>query len=144
MNKTIFTFSIILSLLFSSVSIFAQNENQPKTPEEAAIAQTAKFREDYCLLSYQTFLVDSILRHDFQAMSAEINKLKKSGMVEMNTYKAVQEKWSNQVDSSLVKVFNSDQWYLYMRSKGKVKRDKSRDKRIKKERKIWLKEHKDD
>jgi len=144
MNKTFFTFSIIISLLISNISISAQDQEKPKTPEEAAIEQTTKFRENYCLLSYQTFLVDSILRHDFVALHDEMTKMQKSGMVEMDTYKVVQKKWANQVDSALVKVFNSDQWYSYLRSKGKVKRDKSRDKKIKKERKIWMKEHKDD
>ena len=123
----------ITALLLLPLWAFAQQ--QPQNEEEEikqmreAIDRTVENYENLLdLEDWQTFYVDSILTHDYEALRLEINSLRAAKMANTDTYQQVQDKWAEQVYVSLQKVFNEEQWAKYLKS-GAARDKKSRDKR---------------
>ena len=87
-----------------------------------------KYENDYKLESWQVFYLDSILTHDYKALTAEMRSMGKSGVENPDLYQEVQDKWQEQIYNSLSKVFNEEQWAKYLKS-GAAKDKKARDKR---------------
>lgn len=80
------------------------------------------------LADWQIFYLDSILTHDFDAMRLELKSLRDAKMSNADAYVRTQDKWSEQIYTSLQKVFNEEQWAKYLKS-GAARDKKSRDKR---------------
>ena len=108
---------------------------QPQTEEEElkqmreAIDRTV---DNYVNLldleDWQTFYVDSILTHDYEAMRQELKDMRDAKMTNTDGYQRVQDKWAEQVYNAFQKVFNEEQWAKYLKT-GAARDKKSRDKR---------------
>lgn len=109
---------------------------QPPQDEEAEIKQIREFLdktvENYeSLLDlevWQTFYLDSILTHDYEAMRQELKGLRDAKVSNSDAYVRVQDKWAEQIYNSLQNVFDEAQWAKYLKS-GAARDKKSRDKR---------------
>jgi hypothetical protein len=80
------------------------------------------------LEDWQVFYVDSTLKHDFPAMMAEYDQLRKAKVTNTAMYQAVQDKWMDQVDRTYQRLFTEEQWKLYLKA-GAGKAQKAREKR---------------
>ena len=122
----------ITALLFLPFLAAAQ---QPQTEEESikqmreAIDATVENYEKLLdLEDWQTFYVDSILTHDYEALRVELRGMQAAKMTNSDVYQQVQDKWAEQIYQSLQKVFDEKQWAKYLKS-GAARDKKSRDKR---------------
>ena len=80
------------------------------------------------LEDWQTFYVDSILTHDYEALRVEVKALQTAKMTNADVYQQVQDKWAEQVYVSMQKVLDEKQWDKYLKS-GAAREKKARDKR---------------
>ena len=122
---------VICALSFLPFCAFAQQQS----PEEAAkqfreaLDKTVdNYTDQFDLEIWQTFYVDSILTHDYEAMQAELKALQSAKMTNQDAYTRVQDKWMEQMYNSLQKVFNEEQWDKYLKA-GAARDKKARDKR---------------
>lgn len=77
---------------------------------------------------WQSFYLDSILTHDYDAMRLELKGLRDAKVSNSDAYIRVQDKWAEQIYNSLQKVFNEEQWAKYLKT-GAARDKKNRDKR---------------
>ena len=77
---------------------------------------------------WQTFYVDSTLKHDLPAIMEEFTKLNESKVSNPTLYQTVQDKWFDQIDATYKKIFTEEQWAAYMKTSG-GKALKAREKR---------------
>lgn len=118
------------------LSIFAaQAQNQATTPEqrekqmlESIDREKTRLRDLLDLEYWQEFYVDSILTHDYTALSEELEGMQKAKVENTDLYISVQDKWMQQIVDSYKKIFTEDQWKKYMKSGGE-RAQKDRDKR---------------
>ena len=129
--KAIKIFGIAALLLLP----FAAGTQQPQTEEEELkqlreiIDKTVENYEGVLRLEdWQSFYVDSILTHDYTALSQELKALRAAKRNNSDTYQQVQDKWAEQIYVSLQKVFNEEQWAKYLKT-GAARDKKARDKR---------------
>ena len=129
--KAIKIFGIAAMLLLP----FLAGAQQPQSDEEVAkqlreaIDQTIENYEKMLdLEDWQTFYVDSILTHDYEALRVELRALQTAKMSNADVYQQVQDKWAEQVYVALQKVFDEKQWEKYLKS-GAAREKKARDKR---------------
>lgn len=115
--------SISLIFLFST-PIFGQQQEKQKEPEEVAADEAIRLEKLLELEPHQTFFVDSILQHDMRALYDEMQEMQKSGMQDFTSYKAVRERWLAQMEAGYQKIFTPDQWTKYLKSQGKLKKEK--------------------
>lgn len=121
---------VLLAFLSASVSVRALAQQQEKMPD---IYQQAEMEADRLqnlldLEDWQTFYVDSTLKHDFPAMMAEYEEMKNAKIGNTTMYVAVQDKWMDQIDATYRKIFTDEQWAAYLRQ-GAGKAQKAREKR---------------
>lgn len=116
-------FAILATLFFGTISLSAQNQ-QPPDPEELAASEAIRLEKLLKLEPHQAFYVDSILRHDMMALQDEMTKMGESGMRDYNNFKIVQDKWINQIDSSLKQVMTPEQFTIYLKDVGRYKKEK--------------------
>ena len=122
-RNIIFILALIFSLTFSASALYAQNQEEEKTPEEMALEEADRLEELLKLEPHQTFYIDSILQHDMRAMHDELQELQMSGTREYIAFKQVRDKWVAQMDSAYKKVLTHDQWMQYCRSSGKLSKE---------------------
>lgn len=108
---------------------------EPKTPEqkekelrESIGKQLDLMTENLNLEEWQVFYMDSIMVHDYQGLSEELESLQKSGVENLNLYQLTQDKWAEKIYTSFRKVLNDQQWAKYLKS-GAAREKKMRDKR---------------
>ena len=108
---------------------------QPQAEEEElkqlrqVIDQTvASYETQFGLEDWQSFYVDSILTHDYEALRIELKSLRDAKVSNADIYQVTQDKWAEQVYVSLQKVFTEEQWNKYLKS-GAARDKKARDKR---------------
>lgn len=119
----------VLSLIFiSRGSVYAQNNQQQKTPEELAASEADRLERLLDLEGWQVFYVDSTLQHDFAALTAEVKMLQDSKVDNLSLYQSVQDKWWDRIDASYRKIFTDEQWAKYLKN-GALKNQKARAKR---------------
>ena len=108
---------------------FAQQQKQ-EAPDifEQAEMEADRLQRILDLEDWQVFYVDSTLKHDYPAMMAEYEELKKSKVTNSSLYMAVSDKWMEKVDASYRKIFNDEQWAAYLKQ-GAAKAQKARAKR---------------
>lgn len=77
---------------------------------------------------WQVFYVDSIMTHDYTAMTAELQELSDSKVTNTEAYERIQDKWAEQMYNAYREVFNDQQWQKYLKA-GAARDKKARDKR---------------
>lgn len=77
---------------------------------------------------WQVFYVDSIMTHDYTAMTAELQELSDSKVTNTEAYERIQDKWAEQMYNAYHEVFNDQQWQKYLKA-GAARDKKARDKR---------------
>ena len=105
-------------------------QEQPKQPD---IYQQAEMEADRLqrlldLDDWQVFYVDSTLKHDFPAMMADYDELRKAKVANQSMYQDVHDKWMDQIDRTYKTFFTEEQWAAYLKS-GAARAQKARDKR---------------
>ena len=103
-------------------------EEELKQMREAIDATVENYEKLLDLEIWQTFYLDSILTHDYNALRDELKDLRDAKISNSDAYSRVQDKWAEQIYVSLQKVFNEEQWQKYLKS-GAARDKKSRDKR---------------
>ena len=122
---------VICALSFLPFCAFAQQQSEEeelKQFREAIDRTVDAYTDQFDLESWQTFYVDSILTHDYEAMREELKGMQAAKMSNTDAYTRVQDKWAEQIYNSLQKVFNEEQWAKYLKA-GAARDKKSRDKR---------------
>ena len=106
-----------------------QNDAEELKQMREAIDRTIENYESMLdLEDWQTFYVDSILTHDYEALRLELRALQTAKMSNNDVYQQVQDKWAEQIYVSLQKVFDEKQWQKYLKA-GAGRDKKARDKR---------------
>ena len=116
-----------LSALFSVRALAQQQEKMPDIYQQAEM-EADRLQKLLDLEDWQTFYVDSTLKHDFPAMMAEYEEMKNAKIGNTTMYVAVQDKWMEQIDATYRKIFTDEQWAVYLRQ-GAGKAQKAREKR---------------
>lgn len=118
-----------LILTFASESN-ASAQQQEKAPDvfEQAEKEADRLANLLDLEDWQVFYVDSTLKHDFPAMMADYDELRKSKVTNTAMYQSVQDKWMDQIDQTYKKIFSEEQWAAYLKS-GAARAQKARAKR---------------
>ena len=117
-----------ISLFFITLPASAQQkEEQPDIYEQAEM-EADRLQRVLDLEDWQLFYVDSTLKHDYPAMMAEYEELRKSKVSNTALYVAAQDKWMEQIDASYRRIFNDEQWAAYLKQ-GAAKAQKARAKR---------------
>ena len=122
--------NVLLTFLsvFFCISLSAQQqEKQPDIFEQAEM-EADRLQRVLDLEDWQTFYVDSTLKHDFAGMMAEYEELKNAKVANTSMYQAVQDKWLDQIDATYRRIFNDEQWAAYLKQ-GAGKAQKAREKR---------------
>ena len=114
-------------MLFVGMEAFAQQQEQPDIYEQAEM-EADRLQRVLDLEDWQTFYVDSTLKHDFPAMLSEYEELKNAKVANTSMYQAVQDKWLDQIDATYRRIFNDEQWAAYLKQ-GAGKAQKAREKR---------------
>ena len=123
----------IICLLLVAPAAFAQERTKEEMEQEKKFRESLdqlieKYETDFKLEGWQVFYVDSILTHDFTALTEEIKAMGRSKVENPDLYQAVRDKWSEQMYNSLHHVFDEQQWSKYLKG-GAAKEKKARDKR---------------
>ena len=116
------------------MAFMSQPEASAQTPAkqpdmyERAEQEADRLQQLLDLEDWQVFYVDSTLKHDFPAMMAGYEELRKSKVANQSMYQDVQDKWMEQIDRTYKKIFTEEQWAAYLKS-GAARAQKARDKR---------------
>ena len=125
----IFGIAAMLLLPFLAGAQQPQNEEEAAKQMREAINQSVENYERLLgLEDWQTFYVDSILTHDYEALRVEVKALQTAKMSNTDVYQQVQDKWAEQVYVAMQKVLDEKQWEKYLKS-GAAREKKARDKR---------------
>lgn len=122
-------FLTLCVILGSYASAYAQEkkDDQPSL-EELCEKEADRLQAELDLEDWQAFYVDSTLKHDHAAMRAEYDQLRASKVANASMYQAVQDKWMDRIDATYRRLFNDDQWNLYLK-RGAAKAQAVREKR---------------
>ena len=104
-----------------------QQQDAPDIYEQAEM-EADRLQRILDLEDWQTFYVDSTLKHDLPAMIAESEQLRAAKVANTSMYQEVRDKWWDQIDATYKKIFAQDQWALYLKQ-GAGKAQKARAKR---------------
>ena len=118
---------------FFALSFFCCEANAQQQPTQPDIYEQAEMEADRLqrvldLEDWQVFYVDSTLKHDFPAMMADYDQLRKAKVANSAMYQDVQDKWMDQIDATYKKIFTPEQWAAYLKQ-GAAKAQKAREKR---------------
>ena len=130
MKLKIFMMAVSSVLMFMGVCIEASAQQQEEAPDiyEQAEMEADRLQRVLDLEDWQTFYVDSTLKHDFPAMMAEYEQLRLSKISNTNMYQDVRDKWLDQIDATYKRIFTEEQWAAYLKQ-GAAKAQKARAKR---------------
>lgn len=103
-------------------------EQQEKQLYESIEKQVDRMTENLKLADWQIFYADSILTHNYTAMSKELEKLSSSKVSNSDLYYAAQDKWMEATYNAFRKILNDQQWEKYLKT-GAMREKKARDKR---------------
>ena len=121
--------AVFFMVIVTCEEAFAQQQKQegPDIYEQAEI-EADRLQRVLELEDWQTFYVDSTLKHDFPAMMAEYEQLRRSKVSNSNLYQDVRDKWLDQIDATYKRIFTEEQWAAYLKQ-GAGKAQKARAKR---------------
>lgn len=111
---------LTLAVLLAFNTANAQNQQQ-ENPEEMAIKMANRLEIDLKLNSTQLFYVDSILRHNYTEMFADIDEARSRGSQDQQTYKTISDKWMLKTNNALKAVLDEQQYIRYLKMMGKGK-----------------------
>jgi len=121
-------------MLLCTVALAQQQA--PQTPEEkekqlleTIDAQLEKMTESLDLNDWQIFYIDSLMVHDYKAMTADLDELGKNKVGNVDLYYKVQDEWSEKMYQALKGILDEDQWTKYQKQ-GAARAKKARDKRM--------------
>ena len=120
--------------LVAGLQAFAQTpspEEQEKALYESVDKTIERFTDLLDLEDWQIFRIDSMLTHDYKAMTDEMQALSKSKVSNYDLYTAVQDKWGEQMYNGYRTILNDEQWAKYLKQ-GAARAKKARDKRAEK------------
>ena len=120
-------FAAMFALLASQGVASAQQPEAPDIYEQAEM-EADRLQRILDLEDWQTFYVDSTLKHDLPAMIAESEQLRAAKVANTSMYQEVRDKWWDQIDATYKRIFTQDQWALYLKQ-GAGKAQKARAKR---------------
>lgn len=115
-------------LLIGTLTAAQSQQQDPPDFLEIAEKEADRLEGLLDLEDWQTFYVDSTLKHDYVAMNDEIMALQKTKVSNVDLYIKVQDKWVDTIEASYRKIFNDEQWEAYLKS-GAGKAQKARAKR---------------
>ena len=115
-------------LLASQGEASAQQQQEAPDIYEQAEMEADRLQRVLDLEDWQTFYVDSTLKHDFPAMMAEYEQLRMAKVSNTNMYQDVRDKWLDQIDATYKRIFTEEQWAAYLKQ-GAGKAQKARAKR---------------
>ncbi len=128
--KAIKYFAICV-LSFLPFCAFAQQQSEEEEAKQFREALDRKV-DDYTIMldleDWQTFYVDSILTHDYEAMRDELKLMQAAKMSTTDAYTRVQDKWEEQMYTAMEKVLDEKQWAKYLKT-GAAREKKARDRR---------------
>lgn len=104
-----------------------QQEKQPDIYEQAE-QEADRLQGLLDLEDWQVFYVDSTLKHDFPAMMADYEELRKGKVANQSMYQDVHDKWMDQIDKTYMRIFTDEQWAKYLKN-GAARAQKARAKR---------------
>ena len=104
-----------------------QQEKQPDIYEQAE-QEADRLQGLLDLEDWQVFYVDSTLKHDFPAMMADYEELRKAKVANQSMYQDVHDKWMDQIDRTYQGIFTEEQWAKYLKN-GAARAQKARAKR---------------
>lgn len=107
--------------LLCSVTLYAQEEQREKTPEELAAAEIKVLTDQLDLSQSQIFYVDSIMLSTFTNLDADIKNLRASGMQNVETYRAAGQKHLEACKKALQLVLDEQQYIKYLKYIGQGK-----------------------
>lgn len=129
------TKTILLALALLAAMLPVRAQEQPLTPEqqekkmrENIEEMVLRYEESLSLEVWQTFYVDSILTHNFNAMSAEMKELSMNRVENVDIYTLVRDKWEEETYKAFSKILDENQWAAYLKT-GAARAKKARDKR---------------
>ncbi len=127
--KRSYRFILILYFIFAGV-FFSHAQEQEKQLKTWEIAEKEADRLEGLLKLevWQVFYVDSTLKHDYEEMKNELEKLQQAKVSNPSLYIAIQDKWIDQIETTYKRIFNEEQWKVYLKS-GAGKQQKQREKR---------------
>ena len=130
MKLKIFMMAVSSVLLFMGTCVEASAQQQEEAPDiyEQAEMEADRLQRVLDLEDWQTFYVDSTLKHDFPAMMAEYEQLRMAKVSNTNMYQDVRDKWLDQIDATYKRIFTEEQWAAYLKQ-GAGKAQKARAKR---------------
>ena len=120
MNKISFKILAASFALLLSPALFSQEQEMPSA-DEMAIMEVEVLEEELELDAAQIFLADSVLRHNYQALMDEFEKMKTSGMQSTNSYKAVSDKWMQKCKDAFQLFLDEQQYIKYLKHLGEGK-----------------------
>lgn len=123
----------ILIVLIGMLMPLASRAQQQLTPEQEekkmreGIEQLVlHYEETLDLEVWQTFYVDSILVHNYTAMSEETKALAENRVENAELYQMISDKWENATYDAFRKILDDAQWKKYLKG-GASRAKKSRD-----------------
>ena len=124
---------ILIILIGMLMPLAVKAQQQPLTPEqeekkmrEGIEQMVLRYEESLELEVWQTFYVDSILVHNYTAMSKETKALAENRVENTELYQLVADKWEDATYEAFQKILNEDQWKKYLKG-GASRAKKSRD-----------------
>jgi hypothetical protein len=124
----------ILSLSFTLTS-FAQEQLTPEQEEkkmrEGIELLVLRYEESLDLEVWQTFYVDSILVHNYNAMAEETKALAMNRVENGDLYTMISDKWEDETYNAFRKILTDEQWKKYLKG-GASSAKKARELRAKK------------
>lgn len=126
--KVLMMVSAAMFMLLASQGV--ASAQQPEAPDiyEQAEMEADRLQRILDLEDWQTFYVDSTLKHDLPAMIAESEQLRAAKVANTSMYQEVRDKWWDQIDATYKKIFTQEQWAAYLKQ-GAGKAQKARAKR---------------
>ena len=126
---------ILVILIGMLISLSARAQQQPMTPEqeekklrEGIEQMVLRYEESLDLEVWQTFYIDSILVHNYTAMSQETKALAENRVANSELYQVIADKWEEENYTAFQKILDEDQWKKYLKT-GASRAKKARDNR---------------
>lgn len=131
MKLNVYAWSLLASALMmlgGSFDAYAQTQDKQPDVYEQAEQEADRLQRLLDLEDWQVFYVDSTLKHDFPAMMADYEELRKAKVANQSMYQDVHDKWMDQIDRTYRNIFTDEQWTAYLKS-GAARAQKARAKR---------------
>lgn len=128
MKLNIYALAVAVLMLAGYGTASAQQQEKQPDVYEQAEQEADRLQGLLDLEDWQVFYVDSTLKHDFPAMMADYEDLKKAKVANQSMYQDVHDKWMEQIDKTYKRIFTDEQWAKYLKN-GAARAQKARAKR---------------